>query len=126
VTPTASTRWRPGLPARKRPRPPARARQGVAALTQNQADGRIFRGEVVSLPVLAMNYGEGIAVYAGESSSIDAAKIKVWAMGFQPLTYDHRATPQVWIQSSYSIVAGNGVTYNEWIEVPVAAKVIAE
>jgi len=90
------------------------------------ADGRIVRGEVVSLPVLAVNYGKGIAVYAGESGSIDAAKIKVWGKGFQPLTYEHRPAPQVCIQSGFSIVADDGVTYHEWIEVPVAAKVIAE
>jgi hypothetical protein len=84
------------------------------------ADGRIVRGEIVSLPVLAMNYGEGIAEYAGESSSIDAAKIKVWGKGFQPLTYDHRPAPQVCVQSGFSVVASNGETYHEWIEVPVA------
>jgi hypothetical protein len=87
------------------------------------ADGRIVRGEIVSLPVLAVNYEAGIAEYAGESSSIDAAKIKAWSKGFQPLTYDHRPAPQVWVASGFSVVASNGQTYHERIEVPVAAKV---
>jgi hypothetical protein len=85
-------------------------------------DGRIVRGEVVSLPVLAVNYEVGIAEYVGESSSMDGARGRVWGKGFQPLTYDHRPAPQVCIQYGFSVIASNGETYHEWIEVPVAAK----
>jgi hypothetical protein len=85
------------------------------------ADGRIVRGEVVSLPVLACNYTAGIAVYAGNAKSLDEAQRNVWEMGYEALWYDHRPAPQVCIQyGSHSIVADNGETYHEWIEVPVA------
>jgi hypothetical protein len=89
------------------------------------ADGRIVRGEVVSLPVLAVNYEVGIAEYVGESSSISLAQTTVLAVGlvkdFEPLKYDHRPTPRTTlVQSGHSIIANNGVTYHEWIEVPVA------
>ena len=93
------------------------------------ADGRIVRGEVVSLPVLAVNseFGVGLAVYLGEASSLNEAALMAWRQGFQPLKYDHRPSPPVRvIAASHSVVASNGETYHEWIEVPVAAKVIAE
>jgi len=87
------------------------------------ADGRIVRGEAVSLPVLACNYMAGIAVYAGTAKTLNEAKLKVLVMGFEPLRYEHRPAPTVCVQSGpHSIVASNGKTYHEWIEVPVAAK----
>jgi len=89
------------------------------------ADGRIVRGEVVSLPVLAVNseFGVGLAVYLGEASSLNDATLMAWGQGFQPLKYDHRPAPTTCIrQSGFSVVADNGETYHEWIEVPVAQK----
>lgn len=87
------------------------------------ADGRIVRGEAVSLPVLACNYTAGIAVYVGTAKSLDEAKRNVWQMGYEPLRYDHRPAPTVCVQwGSHSIVADNGETYHEWVQVPVAAK----
>jgi hypothetical protein len=97
------------------------------------ADGRIVRGEIVSLPVLAVNseFGVGLAVYLGEASSLSDATLMAWGQGFQPLEYDHRPSPKACLKASngfgfYSVIASNGETYHEWIEVPVAAKVIAE
>jgi hypothetical protein len=93
------------------------------------ADGRIVRGEVVRLPVLAVNseFGVGLAVYLGEASGLREAEYMAVRADLSPLTYDHRPSPPVTVRAtSHSIVASNGVTYHEWIEVPVAAKVIAE
>jgi hypothetical protein len=92
------------------------------------ADGRIVRGEVVSLPVLAVNieFGVGFAMYLGETSSLREAEYMAVRADLSPLTYDHRPSPPVRVRAtSHSIVASNGETYHEWIEVPVAAKVIA-
>ncbi len=86
-------------------------------------DGRIVRGEIVSLPVLAVNgeFGVGLAVYLGEASSLNDAKLMAWGQGFQPLKYDHRPSPPVRaMAATHSVVASNGETYHEWIEVPVA------
>jgi hypothetical protein len=82
--------------------------------------------------VLAVNseFGVGLAVYLGEASSLNDATLMAWGQGFQPLKYDHRPSPKACLKASngfgfYSVVASNGETYHEWIEVPVAAKVIA-
>jgi hypothetical protein len=88
------------------------------------ADGRIVRGEVVSLPVLAVNYEVGIAEYVGESSSMDDARGRALDKGFDLLTYDYRPAPKACVvQSGHPLVASNAKTYHEWIEVPVASKV---
>ena len=98
------------------------------------ADGRVIRGEAVSLPVLAMNYEAGIAEYLGEAQYLRDALEMAHAKGFVPLQYDHRPPPPVHLHVSgqhrvmavgFSVMTSNGETYHEWIEVPVAAKVIA-
>jgi hypothetical protein len=89
------------------------------------ADGRVVRGEAVCLPVLAMNYefGVGLAVYIGEASNLNDATLMAWTAGFKPLQYNHRPAPPVRVrQSGHSVIASNGETYHEWIEVPLAAR----
>ena len=87
------------------------------------ADGRVIRGEAVSLPVLAMNYEAGIAEYLGQAGCLRDATQMARAKFFLPLEYEHRPRPPVRVHDSgFSIVASNGETYHEWIEVPVAAK----
>lgn len=87
------------------------------------AYGGVVLGEAARLPVLAMNYEAGIAEYLGEAQYLRTALEMAHAKGFLPLQYDHRPSPPVHLHVfGFSVMASNGETYHEWIEVPVAAK----
>ena len=87
------------------------------------ADGRVIRGEAVSLPVLAVNYEVGIAEYAGMENNLRAAAANVRRLGFVLLSRKEGIAKDTHVHNGgFSVIASNGETYHEWIEVPVAAK----